>query len=247
MFAGALEKVRETARDQGGWVSEEQVQEEFKVLDLSADQLQMVYDYLLKHHIGINQPLDPDEFLTNKEKSYLQIYLDELAAIEPVSEGEREAVTLSAMAGDVDAQARLTELCLPEVVEIARLYTGQGVYLEDLIGEGNVALTIGVTMLGMLENADEARGMLAKMIMDAMEKHIAENEENTLSDERAVKKVNRVVDAAKALSEELHRKVTVQELAGETKLSESMIREALRLSGNNIEYLEVERDDETDV
>ena len=247
MFAGALEKVRETARDQGGWVSEEQVQEEFKVLDLSADQLQMVYDYLLKHHIGINQPLDPDEFLTNKEKSYLQIYLDELAAIEPVSEGEREAVTLSAMAGDADAQARLTELCLPEVVEIARLYTGQGVYLEDLIGEGNVALTIGVTMLGMLENADEARGMLAKMIMDAMEKHIAENEENTLSDERAVKKVNRVVDAAKALSEELHRKVTVQELAGETKLSESMIREALRLSGNNIEYLEVERDDETDV
>lgn len=240
VFAQTLEEVRNTAMEQGGWIEEKRVMAAFEPLGLNGDQMQMVYEYLLKHKIGIDQPLDLDDFLTDKEKSYLQNYLDELDALEIVSDGEKEAITLSAMAGDTDAQAKLTELYLPVVVEIAKLYTGQGVYLEDLIGEGNVALTIGTTMLGMLEHAAEAEGMLGKMIMDAMEKHIAENADNAKTDEKVVKRVNRVSDAAKELSEELHRKVTIQELSEESKLSEAAIREAVRLSGNKIEYLETE-------
>ena len=62
-------------------------------------------------------------------------------------EGEKEAVTISAMAGDRDAQKRLIEIYIPKVVEVAKLYAGQGVFVEDLIGEGNLAVTIGVTQL----------------------------------------------------------------------------------------------------
>ncbi len=47
-----------------------------------------------------------------------------------------------------------------------------------------------------------------------------------------------VLEAARSLSEELRRKVTVEELARETKLSEKVIRDAVRLSGHQIEYLE---------
>ena len=57
-------------------------------------------------------------------------------------------------------------------------HAGQGVFLEDLIGEGNVALTMGVTMLGSLEEPSEAEGMLAKMMMDAMEEYIEEHVSN---------------------------------------------------------------------
>lgn len=240
LFAKTLERVKEIAKDQGNCISEEQVQKEFEVLGLNNDQLQMVYDYLIKHKIGIGQPVNIDDYLSDEEKDYLQTYLDEIAGLPQVSEGEKEAITLSAMAGDPDAQGRLTEIYLPDVIEIAKLYTGQGALLEDLIGEGNVAVAIGVTMLGCLENASEAQGMLGKMIMDAMENYIEETASNEKADQKIVDKVNKVLDVAKELSDELKRKVTVEELMQETGMSRSKIMEAIRFSGNNIEYIEVE-------
>lgn len=240
LFAQTLEKVKTIAKEQGNCISEEQVKEEFAALELNNEQLQMVFEYLVKHKIGINEPVNVDDYLTDEERNYLQDYLDELAALPAYSEGEKEAITLSAMAGDVDAQGRLTEIYLPDVVEIAKLYTGQGVLLEDLIGEGNVAVAVGTTMLGCLEKPAEAQGMLGKMIMDAMEEYISENATNQKADQKVVDKVNKVMEAAKELAEELRRKVTVEELAAETKFSESAIREAIKFSGNNIEYIEEE-------
>ena len=151
LFAQTLEQVRKTAKEQGNCISEEQVKEAFAELDLSNEQLQMVFDYLLKHKIGIGQPMDPDEFLTEEEKDYLQEYLDEVAALPTYSDGEKLAFSIAAMAGETDAQQRLIELHLADVAEIAKLYAGQGVLLEDLVGEGNLALSFGVTMLGSLE------------------------------------------------------------------------------------------------
>jgi len=240
LFAQTLEKVRNLAKEQGNCVSEEQVKEAFETLDLNNEQLQMVFDYLVKHKVGIGQPVNMDDYLTDEERNYLQDYLDELEALPKVSEGEKEAITISAMEGDISAQNRLTEIYLPDVVEIAKIYTGQGVLLEDLIGEGNVALAMGTTMLGCLEKPSEAQGMLAKMMMDAMEDYIAENASNEKADLKVVQKVNKVMEAAKELAEEFRRKVTVEELAAETKMSQSAIREAIKFSGNNIEYIEEE-------
>lgn len=238
LFAQTLEGVKSKAADRGGWISQEEVQEAFAPLELSGDQLQMVYDYLVKQKIGIDGPVDPDEYLTEEEKNYLQNYLDELEALPVRSSGEKEAITLSAMAGDTDAQNRLVEIYLPDVAEVARLYSGQGVPLEDLIGEGNLALTLGVTMLGALEHASQAQGMLGKMMMDAMEELISEQQSTETADRKMANRINKVLEAARELSRELHRKVTVQELAQETKLSEKAIRDAMRLSGHQIEYLE---------
>lgn len=240
IFAQTLEKVKSKAKEQGNCISEEQVKEEFAALELNNEQLQMVFDYLVKHKVGINEPVNIDDYLTDEERNYLQDYLDEIACLPTYTEGEKEAITLSAMAGDAEAQGKLTEIYLPDVVEIAKLYTGQGVLLEDLIGEGNVALAVGTTMLGCLEKPMEAQGMLGKMIMDAMEEHITENADSEKADLKVVEKVNKVMEAAKELAQELRRKVSVEELAAETKLSEKVIREAIRFSGNNIEYIEEE-------
>ena len=170
LFAQTLEQVRKTAKEQGNCISEEQVKDAFAELDLSGEQLQMVFDYLLKHKIGIGQPMDPDEFLTDEEKDYLQEYLDEVAELPTYTDGEKLAFSMSAMAGEADAQQRLIEIHLADVAEIAKLYAGQGVLLEDLVGEGNLALSFGVTMLGSLEKPQEVEGMLGKMIMDAMDR-----------------------------------------------------------------------------
>ena len=240
LFAKTLEQVRSLAKEQGNCVSEEQVQEAFAPLGLDNEQLQMVFDYLVKHKVGIGQPVNMDDYLTDEEKDYLQEYLDEIAALPAYTDGQKEAFTIQAMAGDAAAQNKLVEIYLPDVVEISKLYAGQGVFLEDLIGEGNVALAVGVTMLGSLEAPSEARGMLGKLIMDAMEEYIQENLQNEKEDQKVADKVNLVLEKAKELSEDLHRNVTVEELAAETKLSEKAIRDAVRMSGFKIEYIDMD-------
>ena len=145
LFAKTLEQVRKTAKEQGNCISEEQVKEAFAELDLSNEQLQMVFDYLLKHKIGIGQPMDPDEFLTEEEKDYLQEYLDEVAALPTYSDGEKLAFSIAA---------------------------------------------------------------------------------------------NKVADKARELAEELHRKVTTEELMEETGMSRKMIEDAIRMSGFKIEDID---------
>lgn len=240
LFVETLEKVRKIAKDQGNCISELQVKEAFAKMELKEEQLEQIYDYLRKHKVSFGEPVDLDDYLTDEEKDYVKEYLEELNALPSVTSGEKEAITLSAMAGDSDAQAKLIEVYLPYVVDVAKLYSGQGVLLEDLIGEGNVALTVGVTMLGCLENASEAQGMLGKILMDAMEEFISENAEDEKVDKRIEAKVNKVAEAARQLAQDLGRKVTPQELAEETKMSLKAIMDAMRLSGYKIEDLERE-------
>lgn len=238
LFAKTLEEVRALAKEQGNCVSEEQVAEAFAPLEFDNEQLQMVFDYLVKHKVGIGQPVNPDDYLTDEERNYLQDYLEEIAELPRYTQGEKEACIISAMAGEVQAQSRLIEMYLESVVDIAKLYSGQGVLLEDLIGEGNVALAFGTGMLGSLESHEEADGMLGKLIMDAMEDCIQENASNEKADRKVADKVNKVQEKAKALSEDLHRNVSIQELAEETGMSVKAIQDAVRMSGFKIEGIE---------
>ncbi len=241
-FLETLEKVKSLAAGQGNCVSREQVLEAFGPLKLEEEQLDGVFDYLEKRRIGIGEPVDPDSFLSEEERDYLQDYLDELAGLPQRSEGEILAMTISAMAGEKSAQQGLVEVYLRDVADVAKLYTGQGVFLEDLIGEGNMALALGTSMLGSLEKPEEAPGMLMKLVMDAMEDHIQEVSAAESAGRRAADQVNRVADRARELAEELHRKVTPEELAAETGLSLKSIRDAMRISGYKIEDIEYAKD-----
>ena len=139
------------------------------------------------------------------------------------------------MAGDYDAKQKLIAIYLPQVVDLSKLYAGQGALLEDLIGEGNVALAMAGEMLETADDAAEAQGMLGSMIMEAMESYIALNVQEKETGNKMADKVNRVADQAKELAESLGRKVTVQELAEETGMTSDEIWEAVRFSGGAIE------------
>ena len=238
LFAKTLEQVRKQGKMQENRISKEQVREAFAELSLEESQLELVYDYLEKHHIGVDKEAAGGEDLAAEDADYLQEYLELLQDIPELSGGEREALFLSAMAGDMSSQKRLTEVFLPKVPEMARIYAGQGIYLEDLIGQGNMALSEGVALLGAAENAQDAEGMLAWFIMDSMEKLIAEGAENRNADKKLEDKVNHIAELARQLAEDLRRKVTVKELAEETGISEEEIRDVYRLSGYVIEDLE---------
>ena len=237
-FAKKLEVVRKLAKAQGNMLSQKQVEEAFSEIDITGAQLEPVFQYLKTKNIGIGEPINIEEVLAPEDKDYLTEYVEALKELPVLSEGEKRAYAMSAMAGDGVGKLNIINLFLPQVVDIAKLYSGQGVLLEDLIGEGNVALATGVEMLGCLEDPEEVDGMLGKMIMDAMEDYIAENTEAKKADMQVVDKVNQISDQAKELAETMHRKITVEELAQETGMEEAEIREAIQFSGNKIEYFE---------
>ena len=238
LFAQTLEQLKETARLQENMLTSEQVQEAFETMNLGEAQLALIHEYLQKHNIGIDEPGKVDDNLTDEDVNYLNIYLDELKELPVVSDGEKRAVMMSAMAQDMTACNKLVEVFLPQVVEIAKLYAGQGALVEDLIGEGNVALATAVTMLDCVESIDEVEGFLGKMIMDAMQDYIGEDSDSKSVDEQILEKVNGVYDKAKEMAEELLRKVTVAELAKEMEIEEEEIYEAIRLSANHMDYIE---------
>ena len=229
LFAGKLKELKEFAKEQGNFLTEEQVKETFADFNLEAEKLDMVHDYLQKNGIGVGEPFDADENLSREEKDYLKLYLEEISGLAAVSGEEREAVLLAAVRGEEEAKQRLLEFFLPQIADMARLYAGQGVLLEDLIGEGNVAAAVGVKELGTaqsgVQDAAEAEAFLAKQIMDAMESHVAENAAESKKDKKIADKVNKVADAARELAEDYGRKVTVEELAAEGSLSVETIKE----------------------
>ena len=71
--------------------------------------------------------------------------------------------------------------------------------MEDLIGEGNVALTKGVTMLDAVGEPSEVEGFLYKFMLDAMENIIQENLAEDTGSQKVLKLVQEVADKAKEL------------------------------------------------
>lgn len=238
-FAEILKLVTRTARENKNVISADQVKEAFSELDLDEKQLQMVFEYLRSHKIGIDEEaLVSEDDLTDEETNYLNDYLESLKDLPQYTDGEIEAIQMSAIAGDKESQDKLIECYLPLVVDVARMYSEQGVYLEDLIGEGNVALTKGVTMLDVVGEPSEVEGFLYKLMLDAMEAIIEENLAENAGGQKVLSLVQEVADKAKELAEDLRRKVTVEELMEETGWDEDKIRSAIKFSGDAIEDLD---------
>ena len=234
LFLERIQEVVKSASQNGNTITEDELRESFADLSLSVAQMGQVREYLKGSGIGIGEALPIEEVLSEEEMNHLSSYEALIEEIEVPSDNVLDAVKLSAMAGEKEAQKRLVEYSLKKVVDIARLYAGQGVFMEDLIGAGNEKLLTAVTQLAPLEKPEEVDGYLGRRIMDAMEDLIAENLDNRAAEKEVEELVNLVADRAGELAQELGRKVSVAELAKEYDMDPEDIQEAVRLSGNAI-------------
>ncbi len=185
-----------------------------------------------------------EEELSRPEFDYLKQYMEELEELPDYTDGQKIAYAMSAMAGDKTAQNKLVEAYLKEVPQIARIYTGQGVDIGDLIGEGNVALATGVTLLGSQEKPEECEGLLIKLVMDAMEEIIKETRDSDEVYSKAVDLCNRIAAKAEDYYSMMGKKASIQELAKMEHVSAKSIRDAMRISGFQIDLIEPEQTSE---
>ncbi len=247
-FATTLERVRKLAASHKNRISSEEIKTAFASQQLSDEQFALIFDYLRSKKIAIDEEALPEDAatedsaeeanLSEEDRAYLQEYLDEIALLPILTDGEERALAMSAMNGDLQSQHRLIEGHLRDVVDLAKVYADQGVLLEDLIGEGNTALAMAVSNLGALEDPDEVPGTLGKMMMDAMERLIEETFDSSRTGNKIADQVNEVADKARELAEVYGRKVTPLELSQASDLSVEEIEEAFLLSGFKIEDIE---------
>ena len=248
-FREALKELTDLAFEQGMCISHEQIAQKFPELVQNEEQKQLLLSYLKSKRISVGDKADLDEFLSMEERNYMDEYVASLGKQEEIAEEEFREILLSASAGDSDAQQIVVRSFLPKAVELAGMYAGQGILIEDLIGEGNLALFEAVSQLGCLDDTEdimqEAEGFLGKAMMDAMERLINGEADEQDMDERVLSRVNRVAEIAAELAQELRRKVSPEEVASESELSLDEVLEAVRISANKIEDIELSATEES--
>ena len=242
-FLDKLNGLRVMAKEQSSQIGVDEVKAYFSEDALTEEQMELVFDYLLaqkiivKGYVKLGAESEAQVELTEEEKAYLREYEMDLKAIKDAREGEVDKLVGQILQGDEFAKGRLTEIYLKEVIEIAKKMYHPEVFLGDLIQEGNLGLVIGMEMLVNTETAHE---VLTTQIKQSIQALLEEYTEVSKRDKKMVEKVNQLDESIKALTEELGRKVSIDELAVYMGMEIEEIEDILKLMGEEPESEEEE-------
>lgn len=242
-FLEKLNGLRVMAKEQSSQIGVDEVKAYFSEDALTEEQMELVFDYLLaqkiivKGYVKLGAEPEAQVELTEEEKAYLREYEMDLKAIKDAREGEVDKLVGQILQGDEFAKGRLTEIYLKEVIEIAKKMYHPEVFLGDLIQEGNLGLVIGMEMLVNTETAHE---ILTTQIKQSIQALLEEYTELSKRDKKMVEKVNQLDESIKALTEELGRKVSIDELAVYMGMEIEEIEDILKLMGEEPESEEEE-------
>lgn len=235
-FREKLSGILRFAGERDNVVTEREVETYFAGEGLSAEQMELVCDYLLSQKVSVKGYVKRGGTLrereeqtivyTTEEQAYLERYREDLRAMKPEREGEREELFAAVAAGDALAKSRLIEIYLPTVVDIAEELYHAEVFLGDLVQEGNVSLMLALDHLGSSEDAPEE---IEREIRQGMQMLIEEQTEMKKRDNRLVEKVEFLDENIRKLTEENGRKVSVEELAVFLDMTEDEINDILNL------------------
>lgn len=137
-FHEKLKGILELAARQNSRITTEEVEKYFKEDHLSKEQIELVYDYLMSQKIIVKGYEKEDDRQTGSkelkmnadEEAYLKEYLNDLKVLKQAASGEKEMLFSRLASGDTSAKARLTEIYLEKVVDIAKELYHPEIFLE---------------------------------------------------------------------------------------------------------------------
>ena len=186
--------------------------------------------------MDIGKALDPQEeqeeekkpvILEAEDEQCLKEYEEMLRQFPSEKEGEREALLLQAVTDVAGVQERLAQLYLKEILQYARKLWRQGIYIGDLIQEGNMSLLLALAE----EIPEEGKAdWMEERLLAGMESWVKEQTEQKYRDESMVEKVRKLEAAIRELSDDEEQKFSVEELAAYLDMDEEEIRAVLRLT-----------------
>jgi len=158
----------------------------------------------------------------NPERNNLQLYLQEIGKTPLLSIEEEIALANRIMKGDKAARDHMISANLRLVVKIAMDYKDFGLPLLDLISEGNIGLIKAV------ERFDPTKGgklstYAAWWIKQSIKRSLASNSKTIRLPVHLVDKISKMRKTAQALTEELGREPTDEEIAIELQVPTSKV------------------------
>ncbi|MCR5626397.1 MAG: hypothetical protein K6F99_03665 [Lachnospiraceae bacterium] len=181
-YRTALAALVRYAHEKGNRISEKDYLTHLGALSMTEDEDALTRKYLSEIHIRFDDPNAPqDDFELEPESedgNYLNNYLESLKIIEVLDDGERADLLEKIKADNEDSdKERFTRQYLKSVVDIAKLYVGVSLPLEELISVGNVGLMMAMELIGESDDLEEAEGYIGKMVMDSIDAALNENDE----------------------------------------------------------------------
>ena len=159
----------------------------------------------------------------------VRMYLKEIGKVGLLSGEEELEIAKRIAAGDEDAKREMIEANLRLVVSIAKRYVGRGMFLLDLVQEGNLGL------LKAVEKFDYEKGYKFSTyatwwIRQSITRAIADQGRTIRIPVHMVETMNRITRTSHEMAQELGRDPTSDEIAQRLGLSHSKVEELIKIA-----------------
>ena len=228
-----------------GFLTFEQLAEALKGLEMDAESLDDLYNFLNDNNIEVVAEEEPNDEGESGEDDLLldddilpknlsindpvRMYLKEIGKISLLSLEEELELSKRIEEGDEEANSRLAESNLRLVVSIAKRYVGRNLGFLDLIQEGNIGLMKAV------DKFDSSKGFKFSTyatwwIRQAITRAIADQAKTIRVPVHMVETINKLKRVQRQLTLELNREPTEEELSKKLGIPEDKVREIIKIS-----------------
>ncbi len=238
-----------------GFVTADDIAEVLAEVDLTTEQIELMYTTLLDQGIEVVDEscadLDDDgesdgnatEWRRGVDELDLSVdvpttdpvrmYLKEIGRVKLLTAQQEVSLAKRIERGDIRAKHELTEANLRLVVSIAKRYHTDGMSFLDLIQEGNLGLIRAV------EKFDYRKGhkfstYATWWIRQAITRAIADKARTIRIPVHMVEKINKLIRVQRQLLQNMGREPLPEEIAAEMNMSDFEIREILRISQTTV-------------
>ena len=237
-----LNELYEDAKNKGT-VTRDEVANQLMEMEIDADQMNKIYETLESMGVDVVAEFDPvpPEELIEPEQIDLSVpegisiddpvrmYLKEIGKVPLLTAEEEIDIAQRMEQGDEEAKQKLTEANLRLVVSIAKRYVGRGMLFLDLIQEGNLGLIKAV------DKFDYRKGYKFSTyatwwIRQAITRAIADQARTIRIPVHMVETINKLIRVSRQLLQEYGREPTPDEIAKVMNISESKVREIIKIA-----------------
>jgi RNA polymerase primary sigma factor len=240
-----------------GFVAADDIAEILAEVDLTTEQIELVYTTLLDQGIDVvdESCVESDEDLELDSRSEqmdwrrdpeeldlsvdvpttdpVRMYLKEIGRVRLLTAQQEVSLAKRIERGDIRAKHELTEANLRLVVSIAKRYHTDGMSFLDLIQEGNLGLIRAV------EKFDYRKGhkfstYATWWIRQAITRAIADKARTIRIPVHMVEKINKLIRVQRQLLQNMGREPVPEEIAAEMNMTDVEIREILRISQTTV-------------
>ena len=230
---------------ENGFLTFEELANALKGLEMDAESLDELYNFLHDNNIEVVAESEPDSDSDSGDGDLLledislpknlsindpvRMYLKEIGRISLLSTEEELELSKRIEEGDEEAKSILAEANLRLVVSIAKRYVGRNLSFLDLIQEGNIGLMKAV------DKFDSSKGYKFSTyatwwIRQAITRAIADQAKTIRVPVHMVETINKLKRVQRQLTLELDREPTEEEISKELGIPEDKVREIIKIS-----------------